>query len=85
MLKCVSNKKVYPSKEIAEEALIGAHTQFEYKVGSGPVAVYQCEDCGNFHLTSRPPMNQKLEQLINEGKIQRQKEANQWLNRIKKR
>lgn len=85
MVKCVSNKKVYPSKEIAEDALIEARTQFEYKIGSGPVAIYQCEDCGYFHLTSKGPMNQKLEQLMKDGKIQRQKEANQWLNKIKKK
>lgn len=85
MLRCVSNKKVYPTKEIAEDALIEAHTQFEYKMGSGPLAVYLCEDCGYFHLTSQGPMNQKLEHLMKEGKIQRQKEANQWLNKMKRR
>jgi hypothetical protein len=85
MIKCVSNKKGYPTKEIAEGALIEAHSQFEYKAGSGPIAVYQCEDCSNYHLTSKGPMNQKLEQLINEGKLKRQREANQWLNKLKKR
>jgi hypothetical protein len=85
MLKCVSNKKVYPSKEIAEDALIEAHMQFEYTRGSGPITVYQCEDCGHYHLTSQGSMNQKLEQLMKDGKIQRQKEANQWLKKIKKR
>ncbi len=85
MIKCVSNKKVYPTREIAEGALIEAHTQFEYTQGSGPIAVYQCEDCENYHLTSQGPMNQKLAELLKDGKIQRQKEANQWLNKIKKR
>ena len=85
MVKCVSNKKIYPSKEVAEDALIEAHTHFEYDRGKGPIGVYQCEDCGNYHLTSKGTMNQKLEQLMKEGKIQRLKEANQWLNKIKKR
>jgi hypothetical protein len=85
MIKCVSNKKPYPSKEIAEDALIEAHTNFEYKGGSGPIAIYKCEDCGYYHLTSQGTMNEKLERLMKEGKIQRQKEANQWLNKIKKR
>jgi hypothetical protein len=85
MIKCVSNKKPYPSKEIAEDALIEAHTNFEYKHRSGPIAIYLCEDCGYYHLTSQGTMNEKLERLLKEGKIQRQKEANQWLNKIKKR
>jgi len=85
MLKCVSNKKVYPSKEIAEDALIEAHMQFEYTRGNGPIAVYKCEDCANYHLTSQGPINPKLEQLMKDGRIDRQREANQWLRRIKKR
>lgn len=85
MIRCVSNKKVYLTADIAEQALIEAHTQFEYKRGSGPIAVYRCEDCGYFHLTSQGSMNQTLERLIKEGKIQRQKEANQWAHKLKKR
>lgn len=85
MVKCVSNKKIYPSKEAAEDALIEAHAHFDYTRGDGPIGVYQCEDCGSYHLTSKGPMNQKLEQLIKEGKIKRLKEANQWLNKMKKR
>lgn len=84
MIKCVSNKKVYPSKEIAEEALLEAHSQFDYK-GGGPVAVYQCEDCSYFHFTSKGPMNQKLAELIKGGKLDRTREANQWFNKIKRK
>lgn len=85
MIRCVSNKKVYLSEDIAEQALIEAHTQFEYKQGSGPIAVYRCDDCGYYHLTSQGPMNQTLERLLKDGKIQRQKEANQWVHKLKKR
>lgn len=85
MIRCVSNKKVYLTADIAEQALIEAHTQFEYKQGSGPKAVYRCDDCGYYHLTSQGSMNQTLERLIKEGKIQRQKEANRWMHKLKKR
>lgn len=83
-MKCVSNKKVYQTRELAEEALIEAHSQFEYK-GGGPIAVYQCEDCGYFHLTSKGQMNQRLADLLKEGKIGRAREANQWLHKIKRK
>jgi len=49
------------------------------------VAVYRCDDCGYYHLTSQGPMNKTLERLIRDGKIQRQKEANQWTHKLKKR
>lgn len=85
MIKCVSHKKTYPSLEIAEDALIEAHTHFEYGRSGGPVAVYQCEDCGLFHLTSKGVMNPRLARLITEGKIGREKVANQWLNKLKRK
>ena len=82
---CVSGKRMYSSQEVAEDVLIEAWTRFDYSGGNGPVAVYQCEDCGHFHLTSRGPMNHRLSKALAEGKIDRQKEADRWLNRIKRR
>ena len=83
-MKCVTNKKVYPTREVAEDALIEARIKFEYASGSGPVGVYQCEDCGYYHLTSKGPVNENLAQQLAEGKIKLQKEANRWLGKMKK-
>jgi hypothetical protein len=85
MKSCPSNKKMYPSLEIAEEALIEAHTRFEYGKGSGPIAIYQCDDCGQFHFTSQGTMNQKLKEYLASGKIKLLKEANQWMAKFKNR
>lgn len=85
MIKCVTGKKAYLTQELAEEALIGAHTRFDYGKGQGPVNVYRCEDCGNFHLTSKGTINAKLNRQLKEGKIDREKQANDWLNKIKRR
>ena len=82
---CVSGKRMYSSQEVAEDVLIEAWTRFDYSAGNGPVAVYECEECGHFHLTSRGPMNEKLSKALVEGKIDRQKEADRWINRIKRR
>ena len=82
---CVSGKRMYSNQEVAEDALIEAWTRFDYSAGNGPVAVYQCEDCGQFHLTSRGPMNERLSGALSGGKIQRQKEADRWLNKIKRK
>lgn len=83
MIKCVTNKKVYLTEELAEEALIGAHTKFYYARGQGPMAVYCCEDCGYYHLTSQGPINDKLQQQLSQGKIEQQKLADEWLDRLK--
>jgi hypothetical protein len=83
MKKCVTQKKCYSTKEIAEDALIEAWIGFDYSRGNGPVAVYQCDDCGEFHLTSSGPMNGRLSDAINSGFIKRQKDANQWITKFK--
>ncbi len=83
MIKCVTLKKVYVTQELAEEALIAARTRLEYAKGQGPIAIYKCDDCGYFHLTSKGPVNAALSQHLKEGKIDREKEANKWLNKMK--
>ena len=85
MKSCVTAKKMYPSLEIAEDALIEARTQFEYKENQGPIGVYRCDDCGYFHFTSKGTMNQKLAKVINEGKLARNREANHWENKLKRK
>ena len=76
---------MYPSREIAEEALIEARTQYNFGHRDGPIAIYLCEDCGAHHLTSQGVMNEKLKQYLADGKISLQKEANHWMSKIKKR
>lgn len=78
MKKCPSGKRLYLTQVLAEEALIEAHIQFDYRQGNGPIAVYQCEDCDAFHLTSKGTVNPRLAQLLADGKIQKQKEALKW-------
>lgn len=70
-------------EDIAVEALIQAHTQFNYGKGSGPVAVYKCEDCGNYHLTSQGLMNATLASHLKEGKIDKAIEAEKWTRKFK--
>jgi ABC-type ATPase with predicted acetyltransferase domain len=83
MNKCPTGKRLYLSEQLAEDALIEAHVHFDYRSGSGPVAVYRCEDCGNYHLTSQGPMNTRLSQLLAKGTIKKQKEAARWQGKFK--
>lgn len=73
------------SQEIAEEALIGAHVNYNYPEGRGPVGVYQCETCGFYHLTSRGRVNETLAKYMKEGKIRRWSESEEWLRKLRKR
>ena len=84
MSSCVSRKKMYASHASAVDALIDARTRFDYAAQHGPIAVYRCEDCGQFHLTSKGKMDETLEKHLAEGKIRLQKEANRWIDKLKK-
>jgi len=85
MIKCITHKKVYLTEAIAEDALIEARTHYNYAAGQGPVSVYRCDDCGYYHLTSQGTLNQKLSLYMRSGKIDREKEANAWLKKIKRK
>jgi hypothetical protein len=76
---------MYPTRELAEDALIEARTAYDYGKGRGPVTVYLCDECGHYHLTSQGPMNEKLAAHLSDGKINLQKEANKWMDRIKRK
>ena len=76
MQACSSGKRSYLSEAIAIEALIEAHIHFDYRKQSGPIAVYPCDECGQFHLTSTGAMNQKLDQALKDGTLQKLRTAN---------
>jgi hypothetical protein len=84
MAGCVTGKKMYGTADMAEQALIEAWVRNDYPAGQGPVAVYKCEDCKEFHLTSSGEMNPALAKFIKDGKLKLQKEANYWIDRFKK-
>ena len=85
VITCSSGKKIYASQTIAEDILIDLWSNFDYSPTQGPISVYQCEDCGFFHLTSQGNMSEKLAKELENGNIKRAKEANKWANKLKKR
>jgi len=85
MRKCVTHKRLYEDYDAAVSALIEARTRFDYAANHGPVTVYKCEECGFYHLTSQGKMNETLEKYLATGKIKLQKEADRWLDKLKKK
>jgi hypothetical protein len=84
MAGCVTGKKMYLTRTMAEQALIGAWVKNDYPSGAGPVAVYRCEDCKQFHLTSTGSMDPTLAAFIRDGKLKLEKEAAYWAAKFKK-
>lgn len=65
-MKCSTRKKIYYSEQEAEEGLLQTKVIFP---ANNAVAVYQCDDCGQWHVTSRGPMSESLRRAINSGKL----------------
>jgi hypothetical protein len=76
---------MYLTQTAAEEALIAAWNTYAYKGTSGPRAFYFCDSCGFYHLTSKGEMNERLARELDSGKIQRQEEADQWIQKLKRK
>lgn len=70
---------------MAEDVLIELWSKNEYPSGQGAIAVYKCEDCGCYHLTSRPPMNTRLAEFLAGNKLKHHREANRWMEKLKKK
>lgn len=67
-MSCVSGKTSYESEELAKEALIQNRIQKDHREGSGPINIYECTDCGQWHFTSKGEI---ADFLIDEETIQR--------------
>ena len=76
---------MYATRELAQEALIHAWVKNDYPSGRGPVSIYKCDDCGDYHLTSSGQMDAALQKYIDDGKLKLQKEADRWIDRLKKK
>lgn len=83
-LQCPSNKKIFLSLQLAEEALLDSHQRNHYK-GSGPINVYLCQDCGYYHFTSKGEINLTLKQQLQNGAIEKGREALWWESKLKGR
>jgi hypothetical protein len=83
--RCISGKRPFATQTLAEDALIELWMNNEYSPGQAPIAIYKCEDCGEYHFTSRSPMNERLEKEIMSGKVHRQREAKKWEEKLRKK
>ncbi len=80
---CVTGKIIYETEYDAEEALLAAWIRNDYREGSGPRAIYQCNDCGRYHFTSQGEMNDFLREKIESGYVATQKRARDWEGRFR--
>lgn len=79
-MSCSTGKNGYYTEKEVQEALIRSHIKFN----KAAINYYQCNDCGEFHLTSQGA----LHSLINEPKVQerikRERKSQEWEGRFRR-
>ncbi len=76
------SKRSYTTENLAVDALIEARIRFEQ---NSSCTVYMCEDCGNYHLTSRGELHPALKKMLDSGKIGQERRAFQWQQKVTKK
>lgn len=85
MPRCPSGKVSYQSRTLAEDALIDSWIRNNFSLGSGPVDVYACDDCGDFHFTSKGNRNARLKTEWDNGSIAKSRRAFQLEDKLRRR
>ena len=75
---CSSGKRMYETESLAVEALIQNHIINNYRGGQGPTNVYQCDECGHWHFTSKGAKNEIFDDSETIKMIEREKRALNW-------
>jgi hypothetical protein len=73
------NKRSYLTENLALDALIEARIRF---VQNSSVTIYQCEDCGQWHLTSRGNVHPRLAKELESGNVEKSRLAYQWEKKL---
>jgi hypothetical protein len=74
------NKRSYLSEELAVTALLEARVRFDANTST---TVYRCEDCDQWHLTSKGNIHPKLASALKSGEVSKQKEADYWERKLR--
>ncbi|WP_132644093.1 hypothetical protein [Roseivirga ehrenbergii] len=82
-MRCSSGKIQYDSQQLAEDALIDQHIYKGFAEHQGPQNVYECRDCGYWHMTSKNAERlPRLQEMIDSGEMRKKQQASQWERRF---
>ncbi len=78
-MKCPTGKNQYSTEFLAEASLIDIHIYRNFQPDQGPQNIYQCEICGDWHLTSKSlKRHDRLQEMIDSGEMRRLQQARRW-------
>ena len=83
MFCSVSRKVSYASEALALEALIQHHIRQHHSPGKGPVNIYLCNHCGEWHFTSKGEHHPELQLPETQARIKKEREGLYWERRLR--
>ena len=83
MKPCPSGKQVFPSEDVAVEALLDLWSRVDFGLGAAPVTVYVCYDCGQYHFTSKGVRHPRLEELLSGKDLKLRRQASSWERKLR--
>ncbi len=79
-MSCSTGKNGYYTEEEVQEALIRSQIRFIKAANN----YYQCNDCGEYHLTSQGDEHPMLKEPKVVARIQREQRVQEWEGRFKR-
>lgn len=81
-MKCVTGKIGYETEELATEALIQNRIRNNHREGSGPINVYQCAECSEWHFTSKGEASKALKNPETVERIRKERQMMEWSDKF---
>ena len=79
-MDCNTGKIGYYTEAEVQEALIRSHIKFARAASS----YYQCNDCGEYHLTSQGGLHALLNDEKVQERIKREQQSQDWEGKFKR-
>ncbi len=83
-MSCVTGKRQYDTEQQALDGLISARSKAFFRENSGPINVYECDDCGAWHLTSKGAQHPILSDAGIQKNIKDQHVSDYWERKLRR-
>ncbi len=80
---CISQKRFYDTEQLALDALIQYHIRNAFEKNQGPKNIYQCDNCGGWHFTSKGNYHTYLTDAEGKEYIKKERKAFYWEKKLR--
>ncbi len=82
-MNCVTGKRCFVTESLGVEALIQNHIRNDYRKGEGPKNIYECQECGYWHFTSKGAEHEVFSDEEILKRIRTERQGFQWERKMR--